>query len=337
MRSFEVGGSFLPDLCKVQSVFTLIIGGELLALALVLADVGVYPINWQQLGSVSFMVQWIILLSAASLCPLRPFLGRHSLPLAGTVSFSLVLVVTLFVSVLGQWISRTEGFDFWQILTNLLLAAIFAGIVLRYFYIQQQLLEQEEAELKARIQALQSRIRPHFLFNCMNSIVSLIGSDPERAEHVVEDLSDLFRASLAEPGLVPVGHELALCKQYISIEQLRLGPRLEMDWQVGSFPSETRIPSLLLQPIIENAIYHGVQPRVEGGLVEISVQAKENLLTIVVRNPLPQRIEQTSKPGNRVALENIRHRLAAYYGDTAILVAGPQDESYVTEIRYPMS
>jgi len=332
-----MGGGFLPDLCKVQSVFTLIIGGELLALALVLADVGVYPVNWQQLGSVSFMVQWIILLSAASLCPLRPFLGRHSIALAGTVSFSLVLLVTLFVSVLGQWISRSGNFDYWQILTNLLLAGIFAGIVLRYFYIQQQLLEQEEAELKARIQALQSRIRPHFLFNCMNSIVSLIGSDPERAEHVVEDLSDLFRASLAEPGLVPVGHELALCKQYISIEKLRLGPRLKMDWQVGDFPSETRIPSLLLQPIIENAIYHGIQPRVEGGIVEISVQAKGNLLTIVVRNPLVLRVEHMSKPGNRVALENIRHRLAAYYGDSAILIAGPQGENYVTEIRYPMS
>ncbi|WP_460224416.1 sensor histidine kinase [Aurantivibrio infirmus] len=337
MRSLEAGGGFLPDLCKVQSVFTLIIGGELLAVALVLADVGVYPVDWQQLGAVSFMVQWIILLSAALLCPLRSYLGRHSLPFAGSMSFGLVLVVTLFVSVLGEWVSRSDEFDYWQILTNLLLAAIFAGIVLRYFYIQQQLLEQEEAELKARIQALQSRIRPHFLFNCMNSIVSLIGSDPERAEHVVEDLSDLFRASLAEPGLVPVGHELALCKQYISIEQLRLGPRLKMDWQVGSFPSETKIPSLLLQPIIENAIYHGIQPRVDGGTVEISVQATENLLTIAVRNPLPQGAEQTSKPGNRVALDNIRHRLAAYYGDAASFIAGPRDENYISEIRYPMS
>lgn len=337
MRSLEQRGDFLPDLCKVQSVFTLILGGELLALALVLADNGLYPFNWEQLGTVSFLVQWIVLLSAALLCPLRPFLSRHSIVLAGFLSFGLVLTVTFVVSVTGQWLVRGGQINVGQLLTNVLLAAIFAGIVLRYFYIQQQLLHQEEAELKARIQALQSRIRPHFLFNCMNSIVSLIGSDPEKAEHVVEDLSDLFRASLAEPGLVPVKHELALCKQYISIEQLRLGPRLKLDWQTENFPEHCTIPSLLLQPIVENAIYHGIQPRMDGGTVEISVAERDNQLHIKVRNPLPQRVETASKPGNRVAMDNIRHRLQAYYGERASFYAQPEGDVYVTKIVYPIN
>jgi len=168
MRSVEQRGDFLPDLCKVQSVFTLILGGELLALALVLADSGLYPFNWEQLGTVSFLVQWVVLLSAALLCPLRPFLGRHSLLLAGCLTFSLILLVTLVVSLAGQWLVQGGVINVWQVATNMVLAGIFGGIVLRYFYIQQQLLNQEEAELKARIQALQSRIRPHFLFNSMN-------------------------------------------------------------------------------------------------------------------------------------------------------------------------
>lgn len=336
MRTIEQRGDFLPDLCQVQSVFTLVIGGELLALALVLADSGLQPFNWEQLGNVSFLVQWVVLLSAGLLCPLRPFLSRHSLLLAGFLSYSIVLLVTLCSSVIGQLLMGGSQVNWWTAGSHVLLAAIFGGIVLRYFYIQQQLLTQEEAELKARIQALQSRIRPHFLFNCMNSIVSLIGSDPDKAERVVEDLSDLFRASLAAPGQVPIAQELNLCRQYIRIEQLRLGARLQMDWRIGTLPEHCTIPSLLLQPIVENAIYHGIQPRSQGGTVEISVEARDNQLTIAVRNPLPRRTEPAVKPGNRMAMENIRNRLAAHYGDRASVRAEPQGEIFTTVIRCPV-
>lgn len=337
MRTIEQRGDFLPDLCRVQAVFTLVLGGELLALALVLADSGLRHFSWEQLGNASFLVQWIVLLSAGLLCPLRPFLGRHSLLLAGFLSFSLVLLVTLGSSLVGQLLMHGDRIDYWETGSHLLLATIFGGIVLRYFYIQQQLLTQEEAELTARIQALQSRIRPHFLFNCMNSIVSLIASDPDKAERVVEDLSDLFRASLAAPGQVPIGQELSLCRQYISIEKLRLGERLTLEWRIGDYPEDCTIPSLLLQPIIENAIYHGIQPRSQGGTVEISVEARDNLLTLVVRNPLPRRVEKAAKPGNRMAMENVRNRLAAHYGERASIKAESQGEMFMTEIRYPIA
>ncbi|MGQ9424891.1 sensor histidine kinase [Gilvimarinus sp. F26214L] len=335
MRSIEQRGDFLPDLCKVQAVFTLVLGGELLALALVLADSGLRPFNWTQLGNASFLIQWIVLLSAAMLCPLRPFLSRHSLLLAGFLSYSIVLLVTLASSVIGQWLFQRTQVDWWTVGAHLLLAAIFGGIVLRYFYIQQQLLTQEEAELTARIQALQSRIRPHFLFNSMNSIVSLIGSDPDRAERLVEDLSDLFRASLATPGQVPVTQELNLCRQYVSIEQLRLGRRLKVDWRIGPYPEDCRMPSLLLQPVIENAIYHGIQPRAEGGTVEIWLEARHNQLRITVRNPLPRRTEENVRPGNRMAMDNILNRLAALYGDRAAFRAEAEDDTFRTEIRIP--
>lgn len=329
-------GDFLPDLCRVQAVFILVLGGELLALALVLAGSGLKPFDWMAFGNTSFMVQWVVLTSAAVLCPLRPFLARRSLLAAGIISYGLVLGLTLLISVLGQMLYNTAP-NVWDTTTHVMLAAIFGGIVLRYFYIQQQLLGQEEAESQARIEALQARIRPHFLFNSMNSIVSLIGSDPEKAERVVEDLADLFRASLAAPGLVPISQELNLCRQYVNIEQLRLGQRLRVNWQLESCPADCTIPSLLLQPIIENAIFHGIQPRSDGGQVDISVTRHKGQVEITVRNPLPQEGRLSSTSGNRFALDNIRNRLAAHYGKKGKLWAGDDGEVYTTKISYPLT
>jgi len=140
--------------------------------------------------------------------------------------------------------------------------------------------------LRARLEALQARIRPHFLFNSLNSIASLIASDPERAELAVLDLSDLFRASLAKPGsLVAWRDELALARRYLSIEQYRLGARLELDWQVEGVPDDLPIPQLTLQPLLENAILHGIQPRVEGGRVEVRARYVDGLFELCVSNP----------------------------------------------------
>lgn len=140
-----------------------------------------------------------------------------------------------------------------------------SGLLLRYFYLQSQWRRQEQAELRARIESLQARIRPHFLFNSLNSIAALVASDPVKAEQAVLDLSDLFRASLARPGtLVAWRDELELSRRYLSIEQYRLGDRLQMDWQVDGVPDDLPIPQLTLQPLLENALVYGIQPRIEG-------------------------------------------------------------------------
>ncbi|WP_246125293.1 sensor histidine kinase [Exilibacterium tricleocarpae] len=315
----------------------LVLVGELLALALVVTDAGLQRFDWVQLGAVSFLVQWIVLSSAALLCPLRPFLRRQPPVLAGSLSYGLVLFIALVFLAAGQWMLApgTET-RWWGLLDGLLLAAIFAGIALRYFYLQQQLHNQQRSELEARIQALQSRIRPHFLFNSMNSIASLIETEPRVAEKVVEDLSDLFRASLAEPALVPVADELQLCRQYVRIEQLRLGPRLSLNWRIGEYPAGTLIPSLLVQPLLENAIYHGIQPRPEGGCIDVELSVRDHRLTLEVRNPLPAPGNSGRKTGNRVALENIRHRLVLHFGPSATCVAEPRDTLFITTISYPI-
>lgn len=331
-RNFK--GDFLPNLCTVQAVFHLILVGELLAIALTVAQSGVLGFSWNRLGVLSMLIQWIVLASAACLCPLRPWFKRRHPMVAGMISYLLVLCITVMFSAVGIYLqSPSTGLNWDLLLTNLMLAAVFAGIVLRYFYLQQQLRNQQQAELNARIQALQARIRPHFLFNSMNSIASLIDIDPAGAEKMVVDLSQLFRASLSDPGLIPLENEIDLCRRFVAIEQMRLGERLQVRWDVDPLPGAV-IPSLLLQPLIENAIYHGIQPLLEGGTVVISVKAEGSLCQIRVHNPVGDK-GQVSNRGNGLALFNIRHRLEAHYGAKGSLEVRADATQYEVILVFP--
>ena len=216
---------------------------------------------------------------------------------------------------------------------------------LRYNYVRQSIQRREQSELHARIQALQSRIRPHFLFNSMNIIASLIPVDPDTAETVVEDLSELFRASLQEEGSeVSIEEELALCRRYMRIEFLRLGKRLNIDWQIEESADSVRIPLLTLQPLLENAVYHGIQPLPEGGTITVSLKYMRDMYTITVANPIPA--EDLSQPvnskypatqgrGNQLAIQNIRSRLDVLYGKRAKLDSQVSGQDFITRITLP--
>jgi two-component system sensor histidine kinase AlgZ len=321
----------------VQGVFALLLVGELLSLALVLAGGGLRDFQWYELGVVSLLVVWIVLASAACLCRLRPWFRRRPPVVAGCISYAVVLAVTLVFSLVGQQVVlHGQPLDWFQIATNLLLAAVFAGVALRYLFLQQQLRNQQQAELQARLQALQSRIRPHFLFNSMNSIASLIGSQPALAERMVEDLSGLFRASLSQPGLIPLERELDLCRRFVRIEQSRLGERLRVRWHVPKqLSAGAQIPSLLLQPLVENAIYHGIQPRTEGGEVVIALAVTDDSGTITITNPALAQPSPSS--GHGLALTNIRNRLAAYYQGKGELWVDARPEVFTVVVRFPLS
>ncbi len=332
---------FLPDLCAPQAVLLLVLVAELLALLLAVTRTGLAQISWEVLALVSFQVQWVVLVSAVLLCRLRPYLRRWNPLRAGATSYGLVLVVTLVFSIAGQLLIRSYfnqplTLDYWQLAGNLLTAAILAGIGLRYLYLQQQLRNQQRAELQARIQALQSRIRPHFLFNSMNSIASLIAVDPASAERAVEDLAILFRASLAEPALIPLERELELCRGYLDIEQLRLGDRLRVNWRLEDLPRGITIPSMLLQPLLENAVFHGVEPSTGGGEIDIQITRADQQLVIRIDNPLPPPSLHQRRSHNRMALDNIRHRLQAHYGQAARLSEDSKDGRFTLVIVYPL-
>jgi two-component system sensor histidine kinase AlgZ len=344
---------FLPELCSSQSVFLLVLVAELLALLLTIsASSGLQHFDWDKLALISVQVQWVVVFSAIALCRMRFWLARQTRLRAGCVSYATVLAITLVLSVIGQWIIygvsgmafiEYQDFQFngWRLLNNMVIAAILSGILLRYLYLQQQLRNQQQAEMQARIQALQSRIRPHFLFNSMNSIASLIATEPDTAERVVEDLSELFRASLAEPSLIPLERELELCKHYLDIEQLRLGRRLQVDWQIGTYNKDIKIPSLMMQPLVENAIFHGVEPLPKGGKITVKVSQNDRQLSIVISNPYllvkkKQHQDDNSQRHNRMALDNIRRRLTAHFGTAARLSSSAENGIFTTYIFCPL-
>ncbi len=327
---------FIPDLCAPRPVFVMILLAQLMVIVYVLASSALPRFNWDLLGTCSLFVQWVVLLSAAILCQLRAPFSRISLPVATLGSLLLVMAVTALSSYVAlqlypQIHRATE--ETWWVLRNMLVALVVMGILLRYFYLQQQLRVQEKLELLARLDSLRSRIRPHFLFNTLNSIASLIMSRPEAAERAVEDLSELFRVSLQETQRpTTVADELHLCELYLDIEQLRLGDRLQVRWQVDAGAREQSMPSLLLQPLVENAIYHGLSQLPRGGVITIDVSFRQSEIQVSVDNPLPQ--QARSEQGHHMALENIEQRLHALYGPGARLEAGPRGDHFIVRLSY---
>lgn len=327
----------VPDLCTVPAISLLVLFGELLVLVLLFAGP---EVSWMRMALLSLFVQWVSLLSAGALCGSRPLLARLPLVAGALLAFAMVMAVTLLVGLAADRIMAGAllgpPVDGAMLARELVIASIIAALALRYFYVQQQLRVQEQAELRARIQALQSRIRPHFLFNSMNIIASLIETDPGTAETVVEDLSELFRASLNDAGSqVPLAEELTLCERYLRIEGLRLGDRLTMDWQLEPVPPNVRVPLLTLQPLLENAIYHGIQPLPEGGTIRLRLWQAEERVNVEISNPVAP-AGGGSNNGNRMALGNIRQRLAALYGSSAELEDDLRDGRYVTTLRVPL-
>ncbi|WP_257267177.1 sensor histidine kinase [Endozoicomonas sp. ONNA2] len=335
---------FLPDLGSGQSVFMLVLISELFVLVQVLALPGDMDFSWTRLAMLSLFVQWIVLSSSAFLYLARPFL--MGLPTWQSVMISLlgVQIITLLLTLLSQTLLSPILFapDWQQVIRNLLAALIISAMLLRYFYIQYEVSLQQQVIHNARLDSLQATIRPHFLFNSMNIIASLIQINPEKAEQAVEDLSDLFRASLNNPGqnqsaFVPIRKEIQISESYLRIEQQRLGDRLEVKWRVGELPQRLSIPPFTLQPLVENAVYHGIQPLEAGGCITISIHIDQQTVQISVENPMPY--TETISNGNQIALNNIRSRLAMLFGNKASLTTNTREHSgvkwYTAQVQYP--
>ena len=330
---------FLPELCLPQALLVLVVLAELLVLVLVLVEPMHPGFDWVRLALISLFVQWIVLLSAALLCGLRPWLARLNAGLAGTLGCLLVVAVTLMCTAVTdycQLVGTTSDGDVERYLRYSLIALIMSALMLRYFYLQSQWRKQQQAELRARIESLQARIRPHFLFNTLNSIASLVTSDPGKAEQAVLDLSDLFRASLGKPGsLTTWREELALAKRYLSIEQYRLGERLQLDWDVSAIPDDLPIPQLTLQPLLENALIYGIAPRVEGGVVRVEADYERGVFILRVSNPYEEVAHRQASSGTQQALANIGARITALFGPLASLSVERRDGRHFTCLRYP--
>lgn len=333
---------FLPDFCDVRVIFMLVLLVEILAIVLAMASFINITVFWDQLAFYSLLMQWIALLNAAVLCNARRWLNKQTGYGAMVGSFSIMMLVSCLVcfstSKLNTYIN-TDTFaplsEYFLLRTAIMSAVIYA-VILRYFYIQQQWKIILQAGALAEIQALRARIRPHFLFNSMNTIASLISFQPDKAEKAVEDLSDLFRASLIESNSNTLDDEISLISSYLDIETLRLGERLKLQWNIDKNAINTEIPSLILQPLVENAIYHGIEPLPEGGEIAISAILADNFLSISVQNPVTALTRNRQHKGNEMAQDNIRQRLQLVYGGLATFTSNETKEEYLVTLKIPL-
>jgi len=275
------------------------------------------------------LVEPLLLLALGLLALARDRLWRLPLRLAQGLVLLLAgaLVHALFYFAQALVVSDNQNLGRATLLT---LAA--TSILLIYFELRAGAFS--PAQTEARLAALNARIRPHFLFNSLNAVLSLIRARPQQAEAALESLAELFRAAMRDPGeLVSLADEIALGKQYLDLERLRLGERLQVDWTVTDAPLELPIPPLMLQPLLENAVYHGIEPAQEGGTVHIGIAQRGDELRISIANPTVGPLKHAT--GNHIALANIRERLALYYDLEARLEIDADDDHYEVRIILP--
>jgi len=346
--------TFLPDFCNARIIFLAILIAQLLSFVLTLAGGVSRPNFWVYLSLVSLFVTFIAIGNILVLCVSRKFLHKLHPAAAAITYYALSLSITLIVSVISILVTPTEAL--WAaspenvqtlnlldiatsdiLIRNMAISAIVSAVALRYFYVQHQWKANIQVEARSRIQALQARIRPHFLFNSMNTIASLTHSNPSMAEKAVEDLADLFRASLGHQDKVTLQEELNFTRRYINMEKLRLGDRLTIELKIEEGISlNTKVPALILQPIVENAIYHGVEPLTKGGTVNIDITSTEHDLHLTISNPVGDINIDRKRPGNKMAQENIRQRLQLAYGDFSSMDIRHEQGFYKVSFNIPI-
>jgi two-component system sensor histidine kinase AlgZ len=333
---------FLPDFCALRIVLLVLIVGELFAIILTISSTPINMQAWDSLALRSLYIQWNGLLSIAFLCILRKFISGYHRYLIATISYTGLLFLFLLISDMSYYLIQflqmqtiiMPGQRLYYNLHNIIIGGIISGIILRYLYIQHQWKLQTQAEAETKLQLLQARIRPHFLFNSMNTIASLTRSNPPLAETITINLVALFRVLFQEKqSLVSWDKELKIAKQYLEIESLRFADRLSIQWLVEAMPRDALLPILTLQPLLENAIYHGIEPSIKGGKIIITAKKKDQQIQINITNS--QSKSANTRKGNKMAIENIRQRLYAYFKNEATLELQDTENEFKVTLIFP--
>lgn len=329
----------LDMLWRPDSLIWIIMTGEALAMALSLAP-GISADRLILFGLNSLAIQWTALLCLGLL-----YLGRIQLqkyqPSTVALAALCALLAATATTYLLLWLllgKTTVGprEDWAQLLFHMVALALIFGLLgvaafQNHWRIRLLAIQAKQAELDT----LRARVNPHFLFNALNSAVSLVRHDPASSERLLTDLADLFRAALSRSDTVSLSHELELCRQYLDIEALRFGDRFKLQWQVPSPLPDLRLPCLSLQPLMENAIRHGLEPRVDGGEICVIVECYDSWIEITIQNPMPPPGSPKST-GHQLGLKSIRSRLDTHFEGRAVLETSTANGSYQTKVRLPL-
>jgi two-component system sensor histidine kinase AlgZ len=319
----------LPDFRNLGVVARVLLGVNALCFAAVLAAEPTWSGALERFISTGTLVEPALLAIVVLLYALAPALLR----LRYWQGCAAVLALTLAVAGAVHYaLGAVQAAPAAGLLRTLVLAALMAAALLAYLRLLTKAYSPALAE--ARLQALQSRIRPHFLFNSLNAVLSLIRRNPKDAERALEDLADLFRTLMQDARrFVRLADEIALLERYASLEQLRLGERLAITWEVGSAPADALMPPLVLQPLLENAVYHGVEPATGRSRVVVHIEQRGARVLARIENPYIE--EQARRAGNRIALENIRERLQLFFDAEARIDTRVADGRFLVEIEMP--
>lgn len=335
--------SLIPDFCSGPALLSMAFVMELVAICFTLAAAAPEVDLLRRLALLSLYMQWIGLCGGAALCALRRLFTIARPAVVFFVCWGALILIVMLLSNIGWYLGTSPSFAVLDpmearipfILRHACIAAIVSLMLLRYFWTRHQWQEQVRAEGESRYQALNARIRPHFFFNALNSLAALIMIRPAEAELMVEDLADVFRASLEKRGrMAPLVDEIGVCNAYLRIEKARLGEKMDVHWEVPEQLLNWPVPMLIIQPLVENAVYHGVSRIKEQGTIRIHIYTARRVLIIEVENPLPQNDDGKGK-GNQIAIDNIASRLKLIYGEGGRLELGPDKGLFRARISIP--
>ena len=327
----------LPDLCHGRMVLRVLVLAQAVAILLAFAP-GTLESPWQRLGLISLFVHWIALVSGYGYCKLRPLLARQRPLTIAACCLLLLFFITGLVSGLAWLWLHDVGLLLSQSFLHFILANLMIALVVGLMAIQLGLMHAERnqplaAQSRAELGALQARIQPHFLFNSLNTAAELTQQDSQAAEQALLNLADLFRAAMHAGEQISLTEELTLARQYLSLEQWRLGERMKQNWQLPASLPKLQVPALTIQPLLENAVRHGIESCQYGGSIDIELINSSQSVTILISNPFAPALDKSRSNG--VALKNIRQRLQLYFGDSASLNRSIVDGKFRVKLVLP--
>jgi len=342
--NIEKDRNFLPNYCTLKMLLVVTSVTFLAVVVIGLARARYSPSPWLDFFSLMIVAQACAIFSNFLLCKIQAYTVKWTPLHSFGASYIGIIVGTAIVSEITYWLARAveietvlgEYSHAGMVLRSVATAALLGLIVQRYLYMRYQWKYNLYRETGARMEALQAQIHPHFLFNTLNMIAELTRTDAEAAEGAVENLAQMYRSRLAKSeNRVTLAEEISLGKGYLSIENFRLGDRLQVEWDIADLPMDAKLPGLMLQPLLENAVYHGIEPAAQGGLIKVKGLFDNNAISIIVTNPVALNAHERKHKGNQIAQDNITNRLDLAFGKRAYLDVEKRSAEYRVTLHFP--